>query len=116
MTAEILGRVPGFHALAPLAAAHHERLDGRGYPHGLRAGELTRSMRVLAVADVYDALTSERPYRPAMDSATALAVMRPDVPLRLDGDAFAALEAVLAEAEPGLGAAARAASVMGSIG
>ena len=57
-------------------------------------------MRVLAVADVYEALTSPRPYRPAMSSAEALEVMRPDVPSRLDGDAFSALEAVLEERRP----------------
>jgi HD-GYP domain-containing protein (c-di-GMP phosphodiesterase class II) len=49
-------------------------------------------MRVLAVADVYEALTSERPYRPAHRSADALKIMRPEVPRRLDGEAFAALE------------------------
>jgi HD-GYP domain-containing protein (c-di-GMP phosphodiesterase class II) len=91
----ILERVPGFRALAPLAGAHHERLDGGGYPHGLRADRLTLPMRVLAVADVYEALTSERPYRPAMSSAQALEEMRPEVPRRLDGAVFAALEAVL---------------------
>ena len=57
-------------------------------------------MRVLAVADVYEALTSARPYRPAMSSAEALEVMRPDVPARLDRDAFSALEAVLGERRP----------------
>ena len=63
VTRQILERVPGFRQLAPVAAAHHERLDGRGYPDGLTAGELTMPMRLLAVADVYEALTSERPYR-----------------------------------------------------
>ena len=52
LTERILERVPGFSELAPLASAHHERLDGSGYPHGLTAGELTMPMRVLAVADV----------------------------------------------------------------
>jgi HD-GYP domain-containing protein (c-di-GMP phosphodiesterase class II) len=96
----ILERVPGFRKLAPLAGAHHERLDGGGYPHGLRGEQLTVPMRVLAVADVYEALTSERPYRHAMSSAQALAEMRPEVPGRLDGAAFAALEAVLDDRAP----------------
>ena len=99
-TASILERTPGFAPLAPLAGAHHERLDGSGYPHGLDGGALTVPMRVLAVADVYEALTSPRPYRPAMSSVEALDVMRPDVPSRLDGDAFTALEAVLEERLP----------------
>jgi HD-GYP domain-containing protein (c-di-GMP phosphodiesterase class II) len=92
----ILERVPGFSELAALAGAHHERLDGSGYPRGLVAHELTMPMRVLAVADVYEALTAERPYRPAYGAAQALAIMRREVPRRLDGDAFAALEALLA--------------------
>ena len=54
-------------------------------------------MRLLAVADVYEALTSDRPYRPAQTSDEALAIMRPDVPTRLDPEAFAALERLLAE-------------------
>ena len=99
-TARILERTPGFAPLAGLAGAHHERLDGSGYPHGLDAGALTLPMRVLAVADVYEALTSERPYRPALSSSAALDEMRPDVPARLDRDAFSALEAVLEERLP----------------
>jgi putative nucleotidyltransferase with HDIG domain len=95
ITAQVLARVPGFSHLVAIAAAHHERLDGRGYPRGLTAGELTMPMRVLAVADVYEALTSARPYRRAMTSDEALAVMRPDVPTRLDEDVFAALEGLL---------------------
>ena len=103
----ILERVPGFRDLAPLAGAHHERLDGRGYPHGLAGRQLSVPMRVLAVADVYEALTSERPYRPAMSSAQALDEMRLEVPGRLDGDAFAALVAVLEARAPALRGAAR---------
>jgi HD-GYP domain-containing protein (c-di-GMP phosphodiesterase class II) len=99
-TKSILERTPGFAPIAPLAAAHHERLDGAGYPHGLTAGELTLPMRILAVADVYEALTSERPYRPAMSSAEAIAEMRPEVPRRLDGRVFDALEAVLDSRRP----------------
>jgi putative nucleotidyltransferase with HDIG domain len=97
MTERILARVPGCEHLAPMAAAHHERLDGGGYPRGLRASELTMPMRLLAVADVYEALTSDRPYRAALSSDDALAVIRADVPARLDGEVFRALERLLAE-------------------
>ena len=97
LTQQILERVPGFSELAPLASTHHERLDGSGYPDGLTGAELTMPMRVLAVADVYEALTSARPYRPAWSSEKALAIMRADVPRRLDGDAFGELEALVAD-------------------
>ena len=100
VTERILAGIPGLRGLAPMAAAHHERLDGAGYPYGLGADELTMPMRVLAVADVYEALTSVRPYRRAMSSDEALATMRPDVPSRLDGDAFSALERLVAAAPP----------------
>ena len=93
----VLERVSCFEHLAPVAAAHHERLDGSGYPHGLVADDLTMPMRVLALADVYDALTSDRPYRTGLDEADALDLIRLEVPSRLDAYAFAALEAMLAE-------------------
>jgi HD-GYP domain-containing protein (c-di-GMP phosphodiesterase class II) len=95
VTARVLDRIPGLRHLSPVAAAHHERLDGGGYPHGLTAAELTTPMRLLMVADVYEALTSERPYRKAMTSDRALEVLRAEVPHRLDGTAFAALEALV---------------------
>ena len=98
VTQRILERVPGFSELAPVASAHHERLDGSGYPRGLSAGELTIPMRVLAVADVYEALTAERPYRPAWSSDRALEIIGLDVPQRLDQDAFAALKDGVASA------------------
>jgi HD-GYP domain-containing protein (c-di-GMP phosphodiesterase class II) len=91
----ILARVPGCEHLAPLAGSHHERLDGGGYPRGRRGDDLTMPMRVLAIADVYEALTSDRPYRRAHSSDEALAVMRREVPHRLDPAAFAALELLL---------------------
>lgn len=65
-TLEILQGVPRFQRFASLAASHHERLDGSGYHIGLDADALTLPMRILAVADVCDALSAERPYRCAM--------------------------------------------------
>jgi HD-GYP domain-containing protein (c-di-GMP phosphodiesterase class II) len=93
---QILGQVSSFVELAVLASAHHERLDGSGYPRGLAGDAITMPMRVLAVADVYEALISDRPYRPAYSPRDALQLMRTDVPTRLDPDAFGALEALLA--------------------
>jgi HD-GYP domain-containing protein (c-di-GMP phosphodiesterase class II) len=91
VTHQILERVPGFAPLAPVASAHHERLDGSGYPQGLTADQLTMSMRLLAVADVYEALTSERPYRAAMRSEQALAIIRREAPQALDDAAASTL-------------------------
>jgi putative nucleotidyltransferase with HDIG domain len=97
---QILGRVPSFGSLAALASAHHERLDGGGYPRGLGADELTMPMRVLAVADVYEALISERPYREAYRPERALEMIGDDVPWRLDADAFTALKQLLSRSDP----------------
>jgi putative nucleotidyltransferase with HDIG domain len=95
LTEQILGRVPSFGGLAALASAHHERLDGHGYPRGLSGDQLTTSMRVLAVADVYEALISDRPYRAAYSPRDALELMSADVPTGLDPEVFAALKSVV---------------------
>jgi HD-GYP domain-containing protein (c-di-GMP phosphodiesterase class II) len=97
ITEQILSRLPGHAHIAPVAGAHHERLDGGGYPRGLSGDELTLPMRLLALADVYEALTSERPYRRAMSSSEALGIIRADVPNRLDPELFGLLDHVLAD-------------------
>ena len=76
LTARILGQVEQLRDLAAMAAAHHERLDGRGYHLGLTAEQLSPSARVLAVADVAEALSADRPYR---------AGLAPDVVLDIIG-------------------------------
>jgi putative nucleotidyltransferase with HDIG domain len=91
-TLRILERAPCFAELADLAANHHEKLDGSGYPRSLQACDLDLPMRVLAVADVYEALTADRPYRAALAPEEALAIIDRDIPGRLDGDARNALE------------------------
>jgi HD-GYP domain-containing protein (c-di-GMP phosphodiesterase class II) len=98
LTRRILERTPCFEDLAPLASSHHERLDGSGYPLALKGRELSTPMRVLAVADIYEALTADRPYRRAWSTADALSIIRHDVPRRLDHDAVAALETVIEDA------------------
>ena len=100
ITERILAQVPGCERLAPTAGAHHERLDGSGYPRGLSAADLTVPARLLAVSDVYEALTSARPYRPARSPQEALAIIRQDVPERLDADVVAALEGRLSDPGP----------------
>jgi HD-GYP domain-containing protein (c-di-GMP phosphodiesterase class II) len=95
-TQEILGRIGAFADLAPIAAAHHERLDGKGYPLGLDERTLGVETRIITLCDVFDALTSDRPYREAMPIDRALAVMKADVGTAFDGDGFAALEELAA--------------------
>lgn len=102
----ILRAVPALAPVARLSATHHERLDGSGYPYGLTAGEFGLPDRVLQVADVTDALTSERPYRQALSTDEVLAIMRYDAGKRLDADAFAAVEAWLPTRPPRLTAVA----------
>jgi HD-GYP domain-containing protein (c-di-GMP phosphodiesterase class II) len=94
-TLAILGRAPCFAPIAALAANHHERIDGTGYPRGLAGDALDLPMRVLAVADVYEALTADRPYRGPLPEEQALEIVSRDVPRRLDGSAFGALESYL---------------------
>ena len=77
-TWEILERVPAFHRFALPASLHHERLDGNGYPWGIPAEGLDFGARILGIADVYEALTADRPYRGPMDPTGALAIMNKD--------------------------------------
>jgi len=75
---------------------HHERLDGSGYPDGLSADEISLHPRIMAVCDVYDALTSDRSYRQAMSSQEAITIIEQGVRIGYwDSDAVAALKAVL---------------------
>jgi HD-GYP domain-containing protein (c-di-GMP phosphodiesterase class II) len=94
-TAIILGRVSCFRSLVGDAAAHHERLDGRGYYQGLEASKISVAARVLAVADVYDALRSSRPYRAGLPAERILEIMNRDSGPGLDPDCLIALTDVL---------------------
>ncbi len=92
LTRQILSHIGPFGALARIAGAHHEKLDGSGYPDRLSATQLPLEARIIAVADIYGALTEDRPYRPGMPAEQALAIIAKDVPHKLDPDCFEALQ------------------------
>ena len=94
-TGAILGRISALADIAPVAAAHHERLDGRGYPLGLRQSEIARETRIITACDHYDALTADRPYRAALPLDEALAIMRGEIGGAIDGEVFDALLTVI---------------------
>jgi putative two-component system response regulator len=71
----ILKKLRSVRASLPLVRSHHERLDGRGYPDGLKGDAIALPVRILSVADVYDALTSLRPYRAAVPHQQSLAIL-----------------------------------------
>jgi putative nucleotidyltransferase with HDIG domain len=95
LTWSILRRVNAFRDFAWTAAMHHERLDGSGYPWALRADDLELEARILAVADVFEALTARRPYRDGLPVDQALMIIRKDIPFRYDGTVYSALESWL---------------------
>jgi len=96
LTDRILAGIPALQPVRALAARHHERLDGSGYPSGLTASELSHPDRLLAAADAYHATTEPRPYRSELPPEAAAAELRAEVRAgRLDGDA---VNAVLAAA------------------
>jgi putative nucleotidyltransferase with HDIG domain len=94
LTREILARIEPFAELAGIAGAHHEKLDGSGYPDGLKASQLGLEARIVAVADVYQALTERRPYRKGMSHAEAMKVLYRLAGQKLDPHCIAALSLV----------------------
>lgn len=93
-TLTILEHVSAFRGFARVAAFHHERLDGSGYPWGFGSGELDQPARILAVADVYEALVAERPYRSGMPHEDAMLFLRSQRGAKLCSDAIDALESL----------------------
>jgi HD-GYP domain-containing protein (c-di-GMP phosphodiesterase class II) len=93
--ATLLGHIGGFAEELPLVRGHHERLDGSGYPDGLRGSELSLEVRILGVCDVYDALTSERVYRRAFAQAQALTILDQGRDIAFDADVLDALSRVV---------------------
>jgi putative two-component system response regulator len=88
---------PLFKLAASIALNHHERWDGSGYPHGLKGKDIPESARIVAVADVFDALTMKRPYKEAWSVPDALEQIRKDAGTHFDPEIIAHFETVLPE-------------------
>ena len=76
---EICKPLNSIRPLIPIIKHHHEKMDGTGYPDGLKGENIPVSARIMAIVDVYDALTSDRPYRKGMETAKALSIMQEEV-------------------------------------
>jgi HD-GYP domain-containing protein (c-di-GMP phosphodiesterase class II) len=97
---ELLSELGGFPPLVlDLVESHHERIDGHGYPHGIPAAELNLAVRILTVADVYDALTADRVYRAAWPAERALALLEDESESAFDSECVAALRTLVAADE-----------------
>jgi putative nucleotidyltransferase with HDIG domain len=94
----ILVNVDDYREIARIVRHHHERVDGNGYPDGLAGDKIPMISRILAVADAYDAMTSDRPYRDAMPSRVARLRLAQAVETQFDTTVVAAFEAILASA------------------
>ena len=92
--ANILRPVPQLQEMIPGIELHHESLDGRGYPHGLKGDEIPLLPRIIAVADTFDALTTNRPYQQGREVHEALKIIHSLSGKRLDPNAVFALDAI----------------------
>ena len=95
---QILRKVDDYEEIADVVRHHHERVDGHGYPDGLRGDRIPLLSRIIAVADAYNAMTSDRPYRDALPSRVARLRLAQAVESQFDTSVVAAFEAILASA------------------
>ena len=96
-TFEILRRITGFDKIATVAASHHERLDGTGYHLGLKADQLPLLSRIITVADMFDALCGERPYRERLSLEQIMAILQKQSPHAIDASCVEALQSFAGE-------------------
>jgi putative nucleotidyltransferase with HDIG domain len=95
----ILRNVDDYSVIADIVRSHHERIDGMGYPDGLHGEEIPLLARIIGVADAYDAMTSDRPYREALPSRVARMRLAQAVETQFDTTVVAAFEAILAASD-----------------
>ena len=98
---EICTPLRSFHHVLPIIRHHHEKQDGSGYPDGLKGAQVPLTARILQITDIYDALTTDRPYRKALPREKAVAIMREEVKRGWwDGSILDEFEAVVHGYEP----------------
>ena len=97
--AELLDRVPSLRECVPVVRAHHERMDGKGYPDHLSGSSIPFAARIVSVADAFHAMISDRPYRPAVPASGALAILVEGRGYRWDAKV---VDAILALVRPGV--------------
>jgi putative nucleotidyltransferase with HDIG domain len=97
LTRQILERVGAFQEIAIIAGEHHEKLDGSGYPDRLMAPDLSLESRIVAVADVYGALSEDRPYRIRLEQRQIVSILTKLAPQKLDSDCVDALLDLLSD-------------------
>jgi putative nucleotidyltransferase with HDIG domain len=95
----ILAKVEDYAEIAKIVRHHHERIDGMGYPDGIEGDEIPLISKIISVADAYNAMTSDRPYRDAMPSRVARLRLAQGIEGQFDTTVVAAFEAVLAGAD-----------------
>jgi HAMP domain-containing protein len=100
MGARIIEPIAPYGPILPVILQHHERFDGKGYPDGLAGNAISLSARILAVADAYDAMVSDRPYRKAMTREQAIHIIREEAGRQFDPDVAAAFLDLLENAKP----------------
>nr|WP_226842557.1 HD-GYP domain-containing protein [Acidithiobacillus thiooxidans] len=95
LTKDVLQRIFHFQDIAAIAGAHHERLDGMGYPLGLHAKDISLETKIITTADIFDAITAKRPYRDAVPVARTLEIMEQEVGKAIDPNCLMALRSCL---------------------
>jgi HD-GYP domain-containing protein (c-di-GMP phosphodiesterase class II) len=96
---KIMSQVHLLHNVLPAIIEHHERLDGCGYPLGLQGEQISLFGRIVAVADVFDAITTDRPYRKALDIHSGMDFLRKNIGLQFDGYCVNALISSITDTE-----------------
>jgi putative nucleotidyltransferase with HDIG domain len=97
ISAEILSGIAAFKDIVAIAGGHHERIDGEGYPYGLKGDQIPLETRIVTVADVFDAITADRPYRKAQPIEQALLIISKELGTAFDKRCYEALVSALQE-------------------